>query len=29
LLPRLIGMHKAKELSLLAEILSANEARDL
>ncbi|HIL00567.1 MAG TPA: enoyl-CoA hydratase [Myxococcales bacterium] len=29
LLPRLIGMHKAKELSLLAEILSADEARDL
>jgi 2-(1,2-epoxy-1,2-dihydrophenyl)acetyl-CoA isomerase len=29
LLPRLIGMHKAKELSLLAEVLSADEARDL
>ena len=29
LLPRIVGMHKAKELSLLAEILSAREAMEL
>ena len=29
LLPRLVGMHKAKELALLADVLSAEEAKEL
>jgi 2-(1,2-epoxy-1,2-dihydrophenyl)acetyl-CoA isomerase len=29
LLPRLVGLHRAKELSLLAEVVSAKEALDL
>lgn len=29
LLPRMVGLHKAKELALLADILSADEAREL
>ncbi len=29
LLPRFVGLHKAKELALLAEVISADEAREL